>query len=140
MPTKMDDYVGYHLRRASILDLNDLAKTFGEEMKPVPFTVLCLIDETPGVTAAEIGRALRLQRANLAPMLAEFDDRGLIERRAAPEDSRIQRLHLSDEGARALANWRTLVEEHEARLLAPLTTGERETLRRLLSRIWRRDV
>lgn len=139
MATKLDDYVGYHLRRASILDLNDLARTFGDGMKPVPFTVLCLIDETPGITAADIGRALRLQRANLAPMLAEFDERGLIERHAAPEDSRIQRLHLSGLGARALKEWRAQVEAHEARILAPLSNDERAALRQLLMRIWRRE-
>lgn len=139
MATKLDDYVGYHLRRASLLDLSDLARTFGEGMKPVPFTVLCLIDESPGITAAEIGRALRLQRANLAPMLGEFDDRGLIERLGAPEDSRIQRLHLSAAGANALAGWRAQVEEHEARIFAPLSPYEREALRQLLARIWRRE-
>src|SRR5690349_24468532 len=95
----LEDYLGYHLRRASIRDLNGLSAALGDEVKPVPFTVLCLIEESPGVTAAEIGRALRLQRANLAPMLAEFDGRGLVERRPDREDNRIQRLHLSPAGA-----------------------------------------
>lgn len=133
----LDDLVGYHLRRASILDLAGFAEALGDEIKPVSFTVLCLIEETPGITAAEIGRQARLQRANLAPMLAEFDGRGLIERRADAEDQRIQRLHLSSLGARAVADWRERALAQEDRTFGALTSNERETLRALLSRIWK---
>lgn len=134
---ELDDLLGYHLRRASILDLAGFAEALGDEIKPVAFTVLCLIDETPGITAAEIGRQARLQRANLAPMLAEFDGRGLIERRLDAEDQRIQRLHLSQLGARAVADWRERALAQEDRTFGALTSDERETLRGLLSRIWK---
>ena len=133
----LDDLLGYHLRRASILDLAGFAEALGDEIRPVPFAVLCLIDETPGITAAEIGRQARLQRANLAPMLAEFDLRGLIERRADAEDQRIQRLHLSELGGRAVADWRLRTLAQEERTFGALTPDERETLRRLLARIWK---
>ena len=67
----LEDYLGYHLRRSSILDMTDFVRHFADaNLKPVPFAVLCLIDETPGITAAEIGRKAALQRANLAPLLA----------------------------------------------------------------------
>ena len=135
--SKLEDYLGYHLRRASIRDLNGIAATFGDEKRPVPYTVLCLIDEEPGITASEIARAIRLQRANLAPMLADFDGRGLIERRADREDNRIQRLHLSPAGADALAGWRARVDEHEARTFGALTAAERQTLRLLLAKVWK---
>jgi len=135
----LEDLLGYHLRRASIRDLAGFAKTLGDEIKPVPFTVLCLIDEAPGITAAEIGRQVRLQRANLAPMLAEFDSRGLIERRPDREDHRVQRLHLSPAGAVALAGWRARIVAQEDETFGALTAGERQALRRLLAKVWKDD-
>ncbi|OLP54689.1 hypothetical protein BJF92_12735 [Rhizobium rhizosphaerae] len=133
----LDDLLGYHLRRTSILDLAGFAEALGDEIKPVSFTVLCLIDEMPGITAAEIGRQARLQRANLAPMLAEFDAKGLIERRADAEDQRIQLLHLSPLGATMLADWRERAMAQEERTFGALTPGERALLRQLLARVWK---
>lgn len=135
----LEDMLGYHLRRASIRDLAGVAKALGDEIKMVPLTVLCLIDEAPGITAAEIGRQIKLQRANLAPMLAEFDACGLIERRPDREDHRVQRLHLSQEGAVALAGWRARIVAQEEVTFSVLTTGERATLRRLLAKVWKKD-
>ena len=136
-PPVLDDLLGYHLRRASILDLAGFAAALGDEIKPVSFTVLCLIDETPGITAAEIGRQARLQRANLAPMLADFDAKGWIERRPDAEDQRIQHLHLSPTGADAVAGWRARAMAQEERTFGALTPKERDTLRQLLARIWK---
>lgn len=133
----LDDLLGYHLRRASLMDLAGFAAALGDEIKPVPFTVLCLIDEAPGVTAAEIARQARLQRANLAPMLADFDANGWIERRADAEDQRIQRLHLRPAGKSAVAGWRERVAAQEERTFAALTPKEREVLRQLLARLWK---
>jgi DNA-binding MarR family transcriptional regulator len=131
--------LGYHLRRAWVRSFADFAKALGEEIKPVPFTVLCLIDESPGITAAEIGRQLQLQRANLAPMLADLDARGLVERRPDREDHRVHRLHLSTQGCIALGEWQARVMAQEELTFGALTEGERETLRRLLGRIWKQD-
>ena len=136
----LDDYVGYHLRRASILDLNAFARALADEnIKQVPFAVLCMIDEDPGITAAEIARLTGLQRANLAPMLAELEGRGLVDRLPDREDHRVQRLHLTAEGAASLARWRERVLEHEGRLLRNLTEDEQATLRRLLAKVWKPD-
>jgi DNA-binding MarR family transcriptional regulator len=131
--------LGYHLRRAWVRSFADFAKALGDEIKPVPFTVLCLIDEAPGITAAEIGRQLQLQRANLAPMLADLDGRGLVERRPDREDHRIHRLHLSPHGALALTQWQARVIAQEERTFGALSDDERETLRDLLGRIWKQD-
>lgn len=133
----LEDLLGYHLRRASIRDLAGFSKALGDEMKMVPFTVLCLIGEAPGITAAEIGRRIGLQRANLAPMLAEFDSRALIERRPDRQDHRVQRLHLSPAGAEALAGWQARIIAQEEVTFGALGPGERQTLRRLLAKVWK---
>lgn len=130
------DLLGYHLRRASLRDVAGLAAVLGNDIKLVPFTVVCMVHEFPGITAAEIGRRLSLQRANLAPLLADLDSRGLIERQPDYRDHRIQRLFLTEQGTRALAEWRDRVLAHEEENFRALTLDERETLRRLLSKVW----
>ena len=140
---RLDDVLGYHLRRASMRAMASFDRALGEAIKAVPFSVLCVIDEAPGITAAEIGRRLQLQRANLTPMLADLDARGLVERRSDETDHRIQRLHLSAVGADTLAGWRAAVLAEEARTFAALTADERDALRRLLVKAWstnRRDT
>ncbi|TGV77089.1 MarR family transcriptional regulator, partial [Mesorhizobium sp. M00.F.Ca.ET.158.01.1.1] len=42
--------------------------------------MLALIDEQPGIRAAELCRQLGMKSANMAPLLAELEGRGLVER------------------------------------------------------------
>ena len=137
--SELEDVLGYHLRRASMLSLASFARALGGEIKPIPFTVLCVIDEQPGISAAESGRALNLQRANLAPMLAELEAGALIERRADRGDHRVHRLHVSPAGAEALAGWRARVLADQNKTFRALTEAERAQLRALLMKIWKRD-
>ncbi len=128
--------VGYHLRRAWVRSLSHFGEALGDEIKPVPFTVLCTIHETPGITAADIGRLLQMQRATLAPMLGELEKRGLIERRPDREDHRIQRLHLSEEGTAQITRWQARVLAQEERTFAALSAEERDALIELLAKVW----
>ena len=128
--------VGYHLRRAWIRSLSDFTEALGDDIKPVPFTVLCTIEETPGITAAEIARRLQLQRANLAPMLADLENRGLIERKPDREDHRVHRLHMSAAGASTLSEWQSRVLAQEKRTFGVLSEEERDMLACLLNRVW----
>ncbi|TPE48196.1 MarR family winged helix-turn-helix transcriptional regulator [Amaricoccus solimangrovi] len=138
-PPGLENLLGYHLRRASIVDLAGFAQALGDEIKTVPFTVLCMIRDCPGITAAEIGRRAKLQRANLAPMLADLDARGLIARLPDREDHRVQRLHLTPEGAEAAAAWYARVTAQEEQTFGALNAEERGALRRLLARVWQTD-
>lgn len=134
---RLEDLLGYHLRRASMLDMNDFVTHFADvPLRPVPFSVLCVIGEQPGVTAAEICRQLQLQRANIVALLAEIEAGGLIERRADDGDQRIQRLALTATGRDSLAVWRRRVRQREERLFHRLTPAERAALRRLLAKVW----
>lgn len=135
----LDEILGYHLRRASVLSLASFARALGDEIKPIPFTVLRVIEDQPGISAAEIGRQLSLQRANLAPLLAELETRGLIARRPDRADHRVHRLHTSPRGALALADWHARVLAEEDETLRALAPDERATLRALLVKIWKQD-
>jgi DNA-binding MarR family transcriptional regulator len=134
---RLEDLVGYHLRRVSLIDMNGFIDHFADEnLRPVPFSILCLIDERPGLSAADIGRMLNLQRANLVHLLADLDEDNLIERRSEEGDKRKQSLFLTAHGAGKLADWRRRVRDHENHLLRRLTAAERASLLRILAKIW----
>lgn len=137
----LDAQIGYNLRRASTVALND----FGVEMadaalRPVTYGMLALIDERPGISAAELCRRLGMKSANMAPLLAELEERGLVERDDHAQDRRIQVLALTKAAKAAMPAWRRQVRRHEDRFLQRLTKKERTTLLRLLRLIWTEEI
>ncbi|PZU21337.1 MAG: MarR family transcriptional regulator [Shinella sp.] len=138
--SRLEDLVGYHLRRASVLDLQGAVPALEPaQTRPVPMSVLLSIVETPGISSADICRALGMQRANIVSMLADLEERGLFLREADSFDQRIQRLFPTRRGEEEAARWLALIAEHERRLLCRLSADERTELRRLLAKIWQED-
>ena len=134
----LESLIGYHLRRASLADLNGVSAVLAKaQTRPVPLSVFTKIVEKPGITAAEICRELAIQRANMVPILAELESRGLFVREQDARDQRIQRLYATRAGRTLHAQWMAAVRAHEERLLGRLTEAERESLRELLEKIWR---
>ncbi|REG45934.1 MarR family transcriptional regulator [Paracoccus versutus] len=139
-PRQLRDLVGYHLKRASALDLHGAnAALEASGLRTVQMSVLLTITEQPGISSADICRVLRMQRANIVPVLADLESRGLFLRETDPNDSRIQRLFPTGKGRDEASHMLGLVATHEDRMLARLTPAERDDLRRMLALIWKED-
>ena len=135
---KLDDLIGYNLRRASTLMLSDFSAMFSDTfLRPTSFSIACVIDEQPGITSAEICRIVGLQRANIVTLLAELDTAHIIRRVDDADDKRIQRLYLNERKKADLRAWREMAERHEDRMLNRLTDQERAVLLGMLKKIWR---
>lgn len=133
----LDAQIGYNLKRASAFALNDFVVEMAEAaLRPVTYGMLALIDEKPGIRAAELCRLLGMKSANMAPLLAELEERGLVERDDHAGDRRVQMLTLTQAAREAMPGWRRQVRRHEDRFLHRLTKKERATLLRLLRLIW----
>lgn len=138
---QLRDLVGYHLKRASLFDLegaNAVLEPSG--LRTVAMSVLLSIVEQPGISSAAICRALRLQRANIVPVLADLGRRALFSRETDPCDNRIQRLYPTAKGEEEALRMLGLIAEHEDRMLAGLTMQERKELCRMLAIIWTNEV
>lgn len=137
---RLQDLIGYHLRRASVFDLQGaVAALEPAGLRTVPMSVLFAIVEQPGISAAEICRALGIQRANIVSVLADLEKRGLFLREADPSDNRIQRLFPTRKGTDEATEAIGLIAAHEEKMLARFTPDEKEDLRRLLAKIWQND-
>ncbi|EKJ8518157.1 MarR family transcriptional regulator [Pseudomonas aeruginosa] len=138
--SRLEELVGYHLRRASVFDLQGAVSALeATNTRPVPLSVLVCIQETPGISSAEICRRLGMQRANIVSILANLEERGLFLRETDAADQRIQRLFPTRRGEAEAAHGLALLTEHERRLLHRLSAAEQKELRRLLAKIWQED-
>jgi DNA-binding MarR family transcriptional regulator len=108
---------GYVLRRASQAAMARLARRFAVlGLRPSEASVLLIVEANPDVTQAQIGRRLDIATANMAPLVARLEKRGLVGRR--PADGRSHGLQLSVAGRRLVARVHRAVARHEQELTA----------------------
>jgi DNA-binding MarR family transcriptional regulator len=132
-----DSLIGYHLRRLSVLAMNDFTKALAPlALKPADASILFALAARSGSTQSGMGRILGIRRANMAPLIGALLDRGLIERTAV--DGRSQSLRLSVSG-RALQRraWKAAAL-HEEHLFGTLSAETRAALVELLRGLWQR--
>jgi MarR family transcriptional regulator, organic hydroperoxide resistance regulator len=65
---------------------------------PVQYAVLHVLWEQDGQSGAALGERLKLDSATMTGVLDRLTTSGLIERRAHPEDRRINRIFLTSQG------------------------------------------
>ncbi|MCW5774031.1 MAG: MarR family transcriptional regulator [Rhodospirillaceae bacterium] len=132
----LHEHIGYVVRRAQIAVFKDFIRTLAPvDVRPAQFSVLLVIAQNPGLTQAELGRALAIKRANLVGMLNELERRKLARRVPSPGDRRSYALYLSPAGAEILATSRKLALAHEKRACRSLSADEKRTLLALLARV-----
>ena len=125
----LEGLVGYNARRAYLV----ISATFAERMavygmKPVDFSVLSLLEHNPGATSRQLCATLDILPPNFVNIVADMDRRGLIERALG--------LHLTPAGHQLVAQAEEAVIQLEQDASARLTERERDTLIRLLQKIY----
>jgi len=134
---KLDDVLGFQLARASIHTNAVFFRVAGDplELRPVEYTILCLIGENPGVSAARLAEALAVTAPNITAWIARLEKRGLIARVASATDRRAQVLSLTDDGAKAAAEATQRLVEAEQAAFSHLSRGEFLLLKELLQKL-----
>lgn len=97
-------------------------------LEPREFALLRTIAPQQGASQQAIGEQLQIPPSRMVAFVDALEARGLVERRANPEDRRARALYLTDEGRELLASAFALASELEAHLCAGLTAPERERL------------
>jgi DNA-binding MarR family transcriptional regulator len=133
----LEALVGYNARRAWLI----ISGVFAERMAPyglkqIDFSVLSLLAHNPGATSRQLCNTLDILPPNLVSLVATLDSRGLIERKPHPHDGRAVGLHLTEAGDKLIREAEQTVMQLEADASARLTPRERETLIRLLQKIY----
>ncbi|RYF33085.1 MAG: MarR family transcriptional regulator [Comamonadaceae bacterium] len=133
----LETLVGYNARRAYSM----ISEVFAERMAPyglkqVDFSVLSLLAHNPGATSRQLCATLDILPPNLVSLVAAMDSRGLIERRPHPRDGRAVGLHLTADGDKLVREAEQAVVQLELDASAKLSARERETLIKLLQKLY----
>ncbi len=131
-----DSYIGYVLS-----DVARLMRTvFDRRVREIGLTrgqwlVLSRLYRRAGASQSELAEMLELDRASAGRMLDRMEKGGWLERRADPEDRRINRLYLTAGARRVHAEMWQIAEATVDDALATLSATERAQFTRLASRV-----
>lgn len=133
----LESLLGYNARRAALTAIaRFLERMEPYGLRPVEFSVLSVIQHNPGVTSRQLCTALGLQPPNLVGLIRQLEGRALILRKPHPQDGRAVGLHLNAAGRRLMQQAERTATETEASIVEHLSAEERETLLRLLKKVY----
>ena len=133
----LESLVGYNARRAALAIIGEfLVHMAPYGLRPVDFSVLSLITHNAGITSRQLCTTLGLLPPNLVGMINALEKRELVVRQPHPSDGRAMGLHPSDKGRKLMREAEKTPARLEAGATAQLSPSERQTLIRLLKKIY----
>lgn len=116
------------------------ASQFAERMKvlglaPSDAGIVRLLRIAAGLSQQELAARLKIHPSRLVAILDNLEKRGIVERRANPEDRRLYSLYLTNEGERTLQQIGQVAHQHQEALLGALSPEQRATLADLLQKV-----
>ena len=133
----LQSLLGYNARRASLAIIEQFHIDMASfDLRPVDFSVLSLIRHNPGITSRQLCHALNIQPPNMVVFLKSFEKRQLVEREPHPTDGRAMGLTLTESGEVLMQAAEKTAKDSGLKASSALTDGERETLSRLLQKIY----
>ena len=133
----LQSLIGYNARRASLAIIEQFHIDMASfDLRPVDFSVLSLIRHNPGITSRQLCHALNIQPPNMVVFLKSFEKRQLVEREPHPTDGRAMGLTLTESGEVSMQAAEKTAKDSGLKASSALTDGERQTLSRLLQKIY----
>ena len=133
----LQSLLGYNTRRASLAIIEQFHIDMAIfNLRPVDFSVLSLIRHNPGITSRQLCNALNIQPPNMVVFLKSFEKRQLVEREPHPTDGRAMGLTLTESGEALMQEAEKTAKDSGLKASSALTDGERQTLSRLLQKIY----
>lgn len=133
---RLDQFLGYHIRRTSKAIQADLSKTLMEfDLRMITFSALLVIEEFSGLRQSQFAEILEIERPNMAVIVDELENKNWINKEKTPSDKRAYALSLTPEGRAVLQEASKAVEAHEARLFRGISPEDSTHFRSILELI-----
>lgn len=128
---------GYQLVQAGIITGDNFQREVGKphKLRPVEFTILQLIRETPHISPTTLAKTLAMTTPSMTVWLDKLEKRKLLVREKSTKDGRGQKLVLTLDGTTLVDKALQALLASEAALLAHLSVGERELLLEILQKV-----
>jgi len=126
--------LGYQLAQASVVTEQIFEARIAKplQLRKVEYTVLVLVEQNDGLTAAQLATALAFTPANMAAWTDRLMKAGLIEREQNARDRRALHIRITPQGRALVQQATEAICEGEAQALSRLTQAERLMLNELL--------
>jgi DNA-binding MarR family transcriptional regulator len=110
---------------------------FGEvSARGYHYRILAALDEFGVASQAELGRRCSMDRSDVVAAINELAAQGFVERTPDPDDRRRNMVTLTKAGDRQLRSMERALDKVQDDLLGPLSPEDRQTLTRLLTRLF----
>ena len=134
----LETLLGYNARRAALAVIDVFLDRMSRyELRPVEFSVLCLIVDNPGVTSRQLCTALGILPPNLVGLIGELERRELVARQPHPRDGRAFGLHPTPTGRKLMSAALRTATQLELDVGHRLTPAEHKTLLQLLQKVYK---
>ena len=132
---RLEEQVGFLLRRATQRHVAIFAEHMGEEVTPTRWAVLAKLYESGPSSQNRLGRSTAMDAATIKGVVDRLIERKLIETRPDPTDARRRVIALSEAGRRLVE--RSVEQAHAItrQTLDPLEPSERAALLGLLRKL-----
>lgn len=136
----LDQLPGHLFRRLHQLavarftaDMDNLGLT------PIQWSALLTTFQRPGLDQITLSREIYIDTSTIAGVLDRLESRGLLQRKASPEDRRVRLLYVTAEGRALLQEANAAVLNTQEWLMEPLTREERVRFTELMLRVLNRS-
>ncbi len=122
---ELEKQLTFRLSRLSkLLDIHAARQLDGSRLNLTWYRILMVLDIFEETTAADLGRLMVMDRAQLSRASADMLAAGLLHSRGDPTSRRRKLLSLTDAGRAELARFRPVFDRRQARLEAALEPAE----------------
>jgi DNA-binding MarR family transcriptional regulator len=136
VPTAYRRHIGHLSRRFDQVCHGIITEAAAPDgLTRLQFALLVGVADLPGIDQRRLADAIGIVPVNASQMLRELETMGLVDRRTNGADRRARELRLTAKGDRAVNRVLPRNLAACARVVAPLTAKERETLMDLLIRV-----
>ena len=139
VPAALASVLGYQLAQATVAANAVFARQVGEALglRPVEYTILALVHENPGLSAARLAQMLSVSPPNITVLIDRLAGHGWVQREPSTTDRRERLLHATADGAQLAVQATERLVAGERRAFAHLSAGERAILGELLQKLGR---
>ncbi|HEY2717663.1 MAG TPA: MarR family winged helix-turn-helix transcriptional regulator [Solirubrobacterales bacterium] len=137
-PARIRDRPTWLISRAYVRShrlLNEGFAAGGAGLRSYHYRLLAALEESGPRSQADLGRATNVDRSDVATVLADLDQLGLVARAVDPENRRRNIVSITEAGSSRLRALDEVLDEVQDRVLAPLSENERRQLTRLLKKL-----
>jgi DNA-binding MarR family transcriptional regulator len=125
----LEGFLGYALYWARLATVEGVLETFARHQTSMTeFWVLTIVADNPGISGADLGKAIGAEQLEIATVLNKLEVRGWVEHGERSSSGRVGHIYLTKAGVQLERALRRRYQKDQRKMLARLDAKEAEML------------